>query len=128
YDAKAQLSGTLERIVVRADGQASQARAKANATLTPFAAGAIEHFDLTARAVDPHYFRETAPTANISLDITSDRDPNSERMHGKLDVINAAPGPWDEDKLPVAKVSGKAEGTAADLLLSALLLDFGAAG
>ena len=74
YDGKAQLSGTLERITVRAGGQANQAHATANATLTPFAAGAIEHLDLTARAVDPHYFRATAPSANISLDVTSDRD------------------------------------------------------
>ena len=45
-----------------------------------------------------------------------------------LDVTNSAPGAWDEDKLPLAKLTGKAEGTATDLLLSALLLDFGAAG
>jgi uncharacterized protein involved in outer membrane biogenesis len=128
YEAKAQLAGTLERIDVRGDASAGDAVATANAVLTPFGSGPIEHLSLEARNVDPHYLRAAAPSAKLKVQLTADRPADGERMHGALSIVNAQPGTLDANKLPIAQLSGKIEGKPADVVLSDLLLDLGRAG
>jgi hypothetical protein len=128
YDGKAQLSGTLDRIVLQASAAAKNASAKAEAILTPFAAGAIEHLAVNARDVDPQYFRARPPSARLTLKLTAERDPTSDRMLGAVQLTNAAPGPLDKDRLPLAQLRGSVRGTPADLALRDLLLDLGDGG
>ena len=128
YQAKGQISGTLARSILQADAMAKGARARANGTISPFAWGPVEHLDVQASGLDPHYFRASAPAASFGLTLTVDRDADGKGMKGALTVTNATPGALDTDHVPVAKLEGKMTGVPTDLAINKLLLDLGAAG
>jgi uncharacterized protein involved in outer membrane biogenesis len=128
YDGKANITGTLERISVQLNAKAKDATAAANAIITPFAAGPIEHLDAAANNVDPRYFRPTAPSARLVMRLAADRAAKNEHMHGTLKLTNSTPGVWDDGRIPLAELKGTLQGSPSDLALNDLLLDFGAAG
>jgi hypothetical protein len=82
YDGKADIAGTLERISVQLSAKAKEATAAANAILTPFAPGPIEHLDAAANNVDPRYFHPTAPSARLAMRLAADRD-GKKRAHAR---------------------------------------------
>jgi translocation and assembly module TamB len=128
YEAKAQIAGTLQRIDVRANANAANAIATANAIVMPFASGPIEHLSLEATNVDPRYFRAEAPSAKLKIQMSADRLASGEQLRGALDAVNTEPGTFDAGRLPISRLAGKLEGRPADFALSNLLLELGNAG
>lgn len=126
--ADAQLGGTLETVALQLTASAGEARADAHTRLTPFASGLVEHLDLAVHALDPRYFRDTAPTAKLNVDAAADRAAQGDRLTGHVLLTNDAPGTWDQSRLPLAKLAGAMQGTLADMALDKLLLDLSDAG
>jgi hypothetical protein len=108
FQAAARISGTLDRIDVQAHASAHQAQATANATVTPFASGALEHVVLNASNIDPQYFLASAPSANLAISITAERETAGERLRGALAVTNDIPGTLDRNRVPVGQPTSTA--------------------
>jgi translocation and assembly module TamB len=119
--------GDLAQLKLEVKGRSHYANGDASLVLAPFAALPLRSIRLQAREVDPARFDPAWPKA--ALELALEAAITGDKLSGKLAVNNrSAPGPLDQQKLPLQSASAQLGGTLDNASLGGLLLDFGAAG
>jgi translocation and assembly module TamB len=94
--------GSLERLEARAAGEVAGMPAEAGVLLTPFAPQKLQALEASAGPVDLARLDSSLP--QTALRATARAAPAGDAFAGTLSVTNAAPGPLDADRLPVARL------------------------
>jgi len=120
-------SGDLAQLKLDVKGKSNYANGDGTLVLAPFDALPLRSVRLQARDVDPARFDPAWPKA--AIDLTLDAAINGDKLSGKLAATNrSAPGPLDQQKLPLHSAAAQLGGTLDNASLSGLLIDLGAAG
>lgn len=120
-------SGDLARLKLDVKGKSNYANGDGALLLAPFDAVPLRSLRLQAHGVDPARFDPAWPKASVDLALEAAID--GENLSGKLSASNrSAPGPLDQQKLPLQSASAQLGGTLNNASISGLLLDLGAAG
>jgi translocation and assembly module TamB len=120
-------SGDLAQLKLDVKGKSNYANGDGTLVLAPFDALPLRSIRLQARDVDPARFDPAWPKAAIELAL--DAAINGDKLSGKLAATNrSAPGPLDQQKLPLHSAAAQLGGTLDNASLSGLLIDLGAAG
>jgi translocation and assembly module TamB len=99
------LGGTLERLETRLALRQGDIAADVRAVLAPFRPQHIVSLEARASPIDLARFGEEFPHAALTLELKA---TGSDRgLAGALALANAAPGPLDEGRLPVAAVQAR---------------------
>ncbi|HYL89238.1 MAG TPA: translocation/assembly module TamB domain-containing protein, partial [Burkholderiales bacterium] len=99
------LGGTLERLETRLALRQGDIAADASAVLAPFRAQHLVSLDAKVSPIDLERFGEELPHAALALAVKA---MGTERgLEGTLRVENSAPGPLDEQRLPLASVEAR---------------------
>ena len=124
-----QLGGDLNVLNITAKGSAGPATADAQLALAPFDPVIIlRSANVKGRNINPGKFDATLPQADLSLDLDAAIGAN-QSVSGKLAIINsAAPGPLDQQKLPLRQFDARLGGTLTATTLESAIIDFGKAG
>jgi translocation and assembly module TamB len=110
------LGGTLERLETRLQLRQGDIAADANAVLALFRAQHLVSLDAKVSPIDLRRFGEELPHAALALTVKA---TGSERgLQGTFTLTNSAPGPFDEARLPIAKVEARA--ASSDLATATL--------
>jgi len=97
------LGGTLERLEARLALRQGDIAADARAVLAPFRPQHIVTLDARASPVDLARFGDELPHAALSLTVKASGSDRG--LQGTLALANAAPGPLDQNRLPIASVA-----------------------
>ncbi|MDA8381679.1 MAG: translocation/assembly module TamB domain-containing protein [Betaproteobacteria bacterium] len=128
HTLQGRVSGTLAQIDLVAHGAMGHATASAAARLTPFGRiGPIASARVRIRHVDPRALVARAPQADLDVLVGFVVRPNGQAA-GFASVANALPGPVDEHRLPLVRLSARFAGTRAHWVLAPISADFGRAG
>ena len=102
---QAKLSGTLESLVADVDANGMKLAGRAHIEATPFATVPLERATIAFDHVDPRVFSAGAPQADLSLRAALAPVPGAGPLvvAGPVSVVNAAPGPLDEHRLPLVQ-------------------------
>ncbi|WP_426320904.1 translocation/assembly module TamB domain-containing protein [Pseudoduganella sp. R-43] len=120
-------SGDLAQLKLDVKGKSNYANGDGTLVLAPFDALPLRSIRLQARDVDPARFDPAWPKA--AIDLALDAAINGDKLSGKLAATNrSAPGPLDQQKLPLHSAAAQLGGTLDNASLSGLLIDLGAAG
>jgi translocation and assembly module TamB len=121
--AQLKLGGSLERLEAAFEGRVAEVPAKARAILTPFAPRPLAAIDVETGPLDLQRLNREWPGTQLTLKL-SGRSSEKQALAGSLSARNAAPGPLDERRIPLASL--EARFSTADLR-SALLQELKAA-
>ena len=110
------LGGTLERLELRLGVRQGETAAEAQATLAPFRPQHIVALEARAAPLDLARLQEDLPHAALTLHVSA--SGNERGLQGKLEVTNAAAGPIDKGRLPLAALRAR---VASKDLASAVL-------
>jgi len=120
-------SGDLAQLKLDVKGKSNYANGDGTLMLAPFDALPLRSIRLQARDVDPARFDPAWPKA--AIDLALEAAINSDKLSGKLAARNrSAPGPLDQQKLPMHSAAAQLGGTLDNATLSGLLIDLGEAG
>jgi translocation and assembly module TamB len=131
---RSRFSGPLEHLGLVADAQLAGARARLEATLAPFSPRRLESMRLDATGVDlavlaPIILPAQAPAlAHTALTIEVRGAPRGERFAGSVTASNAAAGPFDRDRVPVAALQSRFDTDLSTARLSELRIGFAGGG
>ncbi|TMH72742.1 MAG: hypothetical protein E6H57_02905 [Betaproteobacteria bacterium] len=99
------LGGTLERLETHLALRQGDIAADARAVLAPFRPQHLVSLDASASPIDLARFSDELPQAALSLAVKA---TGSDRgLQGTLSLTNAAPGPLDQRRLPVASLEAR---------------------
>ena len=99
------LGGTLERLETRLALRQGDIAADANAVLAPFRPQHLVSLDARISPIDLARFGEELPHAALALTVKA---TGSDRgLQGTLGLANSAPGPLDQQRLPIANVEAR---------------------
>ncbi|MBT9567399.1 MAG: translocation/assembly module TamB domain-containing protein [Thiobacillus sp.] len=126
-EAKAVLSGSLQAIGFRLDALAEGMSVLATGTLAPFAQVRLPQVLIAGQGIDPRQFSADAPRADLAFSGVFQGQPG-ERLLGTFSLTNREAGRLDQDRLPLANLTGAVVGDSANADFSALEIDLGAAG
>lgn len=125
--ARLALSGTLAAPVFRLDAEAEGMSVMAAGEVAPFEAVRLRRLLVAGQGVDPGMFAADAPAADLAFSGIFEGQPG-ERLLGSFSLSNRLAGRLDQQRLPLASLSGAVFGDAAHADFSALAVDFGDAG
>lgn len=128
----AQLQGPIERLDVRAQlrvpagPERSQElpRATATARITPFEALPVAQGAADFRQLDLVQFWPAAPRTRLSGQVEV-VPAGTATWQLQVDVRNTLPGPWDAQRLPVARARGQGEWRGGTVMVSELQAELG---
>lgn len=121
------LGGTLNALQLRASTSARGASAIAVGLLRPFSALPIEKFTLDAENVDLATWDKTLPRTKIGISLQTGM-PAPGQFAGTVRMENAAPGPIDAQRVPLARAALSFEGSATRWTFSDIDLGIGRTG
>ncbi|MEQ1590854.1 MAG: translocation/assembly module TamB domain-containing protein [Thiobacillaceae bacterium] len=121
------LSGRLAAVSFKIDSQAQAMKFLATGIAAPFARVRLPQVLIAGQGIDPKQFSARAPHAELAFSGVFEGQPG-ERLLGTFSLSNALAGRLDQDRLPLANLTGAAVGDAAHADFSALSIDFGEAG
>jgi len=116
--ADLEMTGTLDRIAVAADGELRKAAVSAKALVTPFAPALLVAAELDARDVDLAQFGDALPATALALKVAA--RPEGSGFAGAVDATNAAAGALDAGRIPVTSLAAKFAWDGAVLALTGL--------
>jgi uncharacterized protein involved in outer membrane biogenesis len=119
--------GPLERLALDANLAAQTSKLTAHATATPYAALPFTQVDVDLDAVDPRHFAAGAPHALFNGGVHV-KPVDANTVQGELRIENAATGPLDQGRLPLAALTGAITGEPSALAVRDLALDLGKGG
>ena len=139
YRAPLAISGRLADLLLASDFTVSdpvhrQVAGHADARVLPFRDQPIDRAVLHLAGVSPKRWKAGLPEADLAIDATitpsatPGTDGGTNPFTGTLRVVNAAPGPIDRDRIPVASLDADVAGDSLALVASRLVADLGAAG
>ncbi|ODU30579.1 MAG: hypothetical protein ABS93_01775 [Thiobacillus sp. SCN 62-729] len=121
------VQGRLAAIVFRFDAQAKNMTMMASGEAAPFARVRLPRLLVAGKGIDPRLFAAGAPAADLAFSGVFEGQPG-ERLLGSFSLNNRLAGRFDQDRLPLANLTGAVVGDSARADFSALALDLGAAG
>jgi len=129
-DARLALSGHLAAIAFKLDAQAQGMAFLASGVATPFTQARLAKLLVAGQGIDPHRLAADAPSADLAFSSVFEpvATASGERMLGTFSLSNRQPGRLDQNRLPLANLTGALLGDARQVDFNALLLDLGAAG
>jgi len=120
------LAGSLSKLDVDARGGVDRMAVKAQAEIHSFEHMPIGRLAVEAGEVDPHNFSPKAPRA--ALTVRADLRPvplphgvpeavrfGGLRVEGPIEIVNAAPGLVDADRMPVQRLAGQLSATGTEV-------------
>ncbi|WP_229414447.1 translocation/assembly module TamB domain-containing protein, partial [Zemynaea arenosa] len=120
--------GDLAQTNLSVHGQAGPASGDAQLVLAPYETIPLRSATLTARGIDPGFFRPNLPRANVQVNLRATID-KARNVSGSLALQNeGVAGPVDQQRLPLRAVTGQISGSLTSLRLTDMLVDLGAAG
>jgi translocation and assembly module TamB len=122
----AELSGTLERLAVAAQGESTGARVELEGTLVPYAPLPVERLRATLAGLDLHAFDAALPRTDFAgvLELVA----AGGALTGDLRLTNRAPGRYDSERLPIESLQAVLRTDLKTLRLTDLRANLGAAG
>jgi len=121
------VQGRLEAIAFRFDAQAKSMTFMASGEAAPFARVRLPHLLVAGQGIDPRLLAADAPTADLAFSGVFEGQ-SGERLLGNFSLSNREAGRLDQDRLPLANLTGAVVGDSAQADFSALAIDLGAAG
>ena len=120
--------GDLTATELVANGQSGAAVGDARFSLAPFEPIALRSMTINGHGIDPGFFNPALPSADLTIAVAARIDANRD-VAGSVSVDNGgAVGTIDKQRLPLRAMRGKLAGNLAELRISDVLVDFGAAG
>ncbi len=126
-DAVADVTGSLEQLLLKAQVNALDGKANINATLKPFEKSPLVAAHITADGINPARLRKDLPEAALGAAISVQGLPDGE-LKGSVKLHNNLPGLWDQSRLPLREMSLQFSGMPDQLALQAIHLDMDKAG
>ncbi|MDB5960402.1 MAG: hypothetical protein JWP59_1696, partial [Massilia sp.] len=121
-------TGDLTATELAASGQSGAAVGKGTFSLSPFDTIPLRAMHIEGSDIDPGFFNPALPTAKLAVTVDASIDRNR-GVAGKVILDNTGPaGAIDQQRLPLRAMRGTLSGTLAQLNISDVLVDFGAAG
>ncbi len=121
------LSGRLAAIAFRFDAQAEDMAFLAAGEAAPFARVRVPRLLVAGQGIDPRRFVPDAPSADLAFSGVFEGQPG-ERLLGAFSLANRQAGRLDQQRLPLANLTGAVHGDFAQADFSALAIDLGTAG
>lgn len=116
-------AGTLAAIDLDLQFAAGAAKGKGRLELAPFGPQPpLGEVALMLEGIDPGQWQAEAPRADLSAELRLQADSNG-TLTGDFAVRNAAPGPLDRERLPLAMVSGRLAGRPDAFRIDALRIE-----
>ena len=125
--ARLELKGELAALAFRLDGAAEGMSFLAHGEAAPFARVRLPKLLVAGEGIDPRQFVAGAPSADLAFSGVFEGQPG-ERLLGTFSLSNRLAGRLDQDRLPLANLTGAVLGDGAHADFSALAIDLGAAG
>jgi translocation and assembly module TamB len=97
------ITGNLEQLDVKLEGNGAGLSAKGEAQLHPYAPFIVAGLRLSASGLDPHVFSPAAPKASLTLQ-TDLRENAAGQLEGSLIVKNSRPAALDQGGLPLLEM------------------------
>ena len=121
------VQGQLEAIVFRFDAQAEKMSFMASGEAAPFAPVRLPRLLVAGQGIDPRQFAAGAPAADLAFSGVFEGQ-SGERLLGNFSLSNRQAGRLDQNRLPLANLTGAVVGDSARADFSELAIDLGAAG
>ena len=121
------LTGQLTAITFRLDARAQGMHLMATGEAAPFARVRLPKLLVAGQGIDPRQFAADAPHADLAFSGVFEGQPG-ERLLGTFSLANQQAGRLDQDRLPLANLTGAMVGDTVQADFSALSIDLGAAG
>ncbi|MHB1400861.1 MAG: translocation/assembly module TamB domain-containing protein [Thiobacillus sp.] len=121
------LTGELAAIDFKLDALAEGMNVMASGQAAPFAKVRLPRLLVAGEGIDPRQFAADAPSADLAFSGIFEGQPG-ERLLGTFSLSNQLPGRLDQDRLPLANLTGAVFGDSTRADVSDLVIDLGAAG
>ncbi|MBW8327960.1 MAG: hypothetical protein K0M48_01980, partial [Thiobacillus sp.] len=121
------LTGELAAIDFKLDALAEGMNVMARGQAAPFARVRLPRLLVAGEGIDPRQFVAGAPSADLAFSGVFEGQPG-ERLLGTFSLSNQLAGRLDQDRLPLANLTGAVLGDSTHADFSALAIDLGAAG
>ncbi|KVW97867.1 translocation/assembly module TamB domain-containing protein [Thiobacillus denitrificans] len=121
------LTGELAAIEFKLDALAEGMNVMARGVAAPFAKVRLPRLLVAGEGIDPRQFLADAPSADLAFSGVFEGQPG-ERLLGTFSLSNRLAGRLDQDRLPLANLTGAVLGDATHADFSSLAIDLGAAG
>lgn len=125
--ARLRLAGSLAALRFEGDATAEGMSVVASGEAAPFAEVRLRRVLLAGQGIDPRRLAPGAPTADLAFSGVFEGRAG-ERLIGTFSLSNALAGRLDQERLPLANLSGAVFGDVAAADFRALTVDLGAAG
>jgi translocation and assembly module TamB len=121
------VSGRLAAIAFQADARAQGMYFMATGAVAPFARIRLPKLLVAGQGIDPRQLSTDAPRADLAFSGIFQGQPG-ERLLGTFSLSNRLAGRFDQQRLPLANLTGAVVGDSEVADFSALSIDLGAAG
>ena len=121
------LTGELAAIEFRLDALAEGMNVMVSGVAAPFAKVRLPRLLVAGEGIDPRQFMANAPAADLAFSGIFEGQ-SGERLLGTFSLSNRLAGRLDQDRLPLANLTGAVLGDATHADFSSLAIDLGAAG
>lgn len=121
------LTGELAAIDFKLDALAEGMNLMARGAAAPFARVRLPKLLVAGEGIDPRLFAVDAPAADLAFSGVFEGQ-SGERLLGTFSLSNRLAGRLDQDRLPLANLTGAVLGNATLADFSALAIDLGVAG
>jgi len=125
--ARLALTGALAALEFRLDAAAEGMTFLASGEAAPFAKVRLTRLLVAGQGIDPRLFVADAPTADLAFSGVFEGQ-QGERLLGTFSLSNRLAGRFDQNRLPLANLTGAVLGDITRADFSALAIDLGAAG
>ena len=126
-EAQLELSGELAALDFKLDALAEDMSLMAAGKLAFFAPARLPRLVLSGQGIDPRKFSANAPHADLAFSGVFEGQPG-ERLLGTFSLHNQQAGRLDQDRLPLANLTGAVVGDSVNADFSALEIDLGDVG
>ena len=126
-EAQLELSGELAALDFKLDALAEDMSMMAAGQLALFAPVRLPRLVVSGQGIDPRKFSADTPHADLAFSGVFEGQPG-ERLLGTFSLHNQKSGRLDQDRLPLAKLTGAVVGDSVNADFSALEIDLGDAG
>ncbi len=121
------LQGHLAAMVFELNARAHNMQLMASGEAAPFAPVRLPRLLVAGQGIDPRQFAADAPQADLAFSGIFEGQPG-ERLLGTFSLSNQLAGRLDQERLPLANLTGAVVGDSVHADFSALEIDLGAAG
>lgn len=121
------VQGQLAAIGFKFDAGAEKMTMMASGVVEPFASVRLSRLLVAGQGIDPRLFAADAPAADLAFSGLFEGLPG-ERLLGSFSLSNRLAGRLDQNRVPLANLTGAVVGDSTHADFSALSIDLGAAG